>query len=156
MYCPCCTTITLLVNYSIDPSRYQSIDRSQSINYLIDRAKERSLNRSVLIDHSNFRSVNHSINQLINQLIFDQSVYQSTERSIAIEQSIYRFFDQAINQSKHIMFYNFFKCRYGCFVRIEILTFLQNLGADSTDTADTTRTATVIYGYDTNCYGYNG
>ena len=32
----------------------------------------------------------------------------------------------------------------------------QNLGADSTDHADTTRTATAIYAYDTNCYGYKG
>ena len=34
--------------------------------------------------------------------------------------------------------------------------FFQNLVADSTDPADTTRTATVIYAYDTNCDGYNG
>ena len=34
--------------------------------------------------------------------------------------------------------------------------FFQNLGADSTDPADTSRKATVIYTYNTNCYGYNG
>ena len=136
-YFPCCTTIIRLINHSIDPPGYQSIDRSQSINHSINRSKERSLSRSitrsVLIDHSNFRSVNHSnfrsvnhsINQLINQSIIYQSVYRSTERSIAIEQSIYRSIDHAINQLNHIMFYNFFKCRYGCFVRIESLTFFK-------------------------------
>ena len=32
--------------------------------------------------------------------------------------------------------------------------FFQNLGADSTDPADKTRTDTVIYAYDANRYGY--
>ena len=148
------TTIIRLIKHLIDPSRYQSIDRFQSINHSIDRSKERSLNqtitRSVLIDHSNFRSINHSINQLINQSIIDQSVYRSTERSIAIEQSIDRLIDQSINQSILCSIIS------SCFVRIEILTFFQNLGADSTDPADTTRTATVIDAYETNCNGYNG
>ena len=121
------TTITRLIDQSLDRSlKTQSIDLSQSINHSIDRSKERSLNRSVtrsvLIDHSNFRSVNHSINQLIDHrsIII---IYLSTETSIAIEQSIDRSIDQAINQSN--IFYNFFTCRYGCFVRIEILTFFK-------------------------------
>ena len=50
------------------------------------------------------------------------------------------------------MFYNYITCRYVCFVRIEILTFFKKLGADSTDPVDTTRTSTVIYAYDANCY----
>ena len=125
-YFRCFTTITRFITHPINPSRYQTIDRSLSITHSIDRSKERSLNRSitrsVLIDHSYFRSVY----QLINQLIDHRSIsLRSTERSIAIGQSIVRSIDQATNQSKHIMFYNFFTCRYGCFVRIEILTFFK-------------------------------
>ena len=125
-YFRCFTTITRLINHSIDPSRFnQSIDRSQSINILIDRSKEISLNRSitrsVLIDHSDFRSVNHSINQLIDLRSISLSIDREIDRDRAINLSV----DQAINQLKHIMFYNFFTCRYGCFVRIEILTFFK-------------------------------
>ena len=119
------TTITRLINHSIDPSRYQSIDRSQSINHSIDRPKERSLNRSitrsVLIGHSNFRSVYISINQSIDQSIDHRSISLSIYREIDRDRAISR----PINQSKHIMFNNFFTCRYGCFVRIEILTFFK-------------------------------
>ena len=100
-YFLCFTTITRLINHSIDPSRFnQSIDRSQSINILIDRSKERSLNRSitrsVLIDHSDFRSVNHSINQLIDLRSISLSIDREIDRDRAINQSINRSSNQSI------------------------------------------------------------
>ena len=33
---------------------------------------------------------------------------------------------RSISQSKHVMFYNFFTCRYGCFVRIEFFIFFSS------------------------------
>ena len=153
-YFRCFTTITRLINHSIDPSRFnQSIDRSQSINILIDRSKERSLNRSitrsVLIDHSDFRSVNHSINQLIDLRSISLSIDREIDRDRAINQSI----KQSINLS---ILCSIISSRADTDVSSVSFDFFQNLGADATDPYDTTRTATVIYAYDANCYGYNG
>ena len=50
-----------------------------------------------------------------------------------------------------ILFYFFFY-----FFIFYFFFFFQNLGADCTEPVDTTRTTTVIYGYDANCYRYNG
>ena len=44
---------------------------------------------------------------------------------MAIEQ----FIDRLIDQSKHVMFYNFFTCRCGCFVRIEFLILFFKISA---------------------------
>ena len=117
----CFTTITRLINHSMDQSRDQSIDRSitRSINYSTDQSADRSFNYS--IDQSPDRSINHSI----NQLIINQSLDRSPEKSMAIEQ----FIDRLIGQSKHFMFYNFFTCRYGCFVRIDFFIFFFQIWA---------------------------
>ena len=101
-YFRCFTTITRLINHSIDPSRYQSIDRSQSFNHSIDRSKERSLNqsitRSVLIDHSYFRSGYHSINQLIDHRSNSLSS-RPRDRSRSSNQSTDQSIKHSINQS---------------------------------------------------------
>ena len=121
-YFRCFTTITRLINHSIDPSRYQSIDRLQSINHSIDRSKERSLNRSitrsVLIDHSYFRSVYHSIDQ------FDhRSISISIDREINHDRAINRSSNQSIKAYYVLLFLRvqirmFRPCRYFYFFKI--------------------------------------
>ena len=109
----CFTTITRLINHSLDQSRDQSIDRSTT----------RSINHST--DQSTDQSITRSINQPINQSItLDQSIDQSIDHQ-SITRSITR--DRSINQTKHVMFYNSFTCRYGCFVRIEFLIFVSKI-----------------------------
>ena len=97
-YFRCFTTITRLINHSIDPSRFkQSIDRNRSITRWIDRKNDHSIDLSPdrSIDHSNFRSVDHSINQLIDHRSIDRPRHRSRSSNQSTDQSI----KQSINQS---------------------------------------------------------
>ena len=97
-YFRCFTTITRLISHSIYPSRInQSIDRNRSITrWSKERTLNRSISRSVLIDHSNFRSVNHSINQLIDHRSISLSIDLEIDRDRDINRPTNRSSKQSI------------------------------------------------------------
>ena len=96
------------------------------LNNLEKVVKLNKLNKNVNRLRDRPRSSNQSTDWSINQLIKACNVLKSLQVQI-------RIFRPCLN-----------------------FDLLQNLGAGSTDPVNTTRTDTVIYGYDTNCYGYNG